>query len=71
MSEIKESDEEFVRKCSIKSIAGILPMFQPEDFDKIYIQVLKIYNKHYAPYAKLNNSKRSRERQLQQSDKES
>ena len=50
-------DEQLVRKCSIDSLSKIFKRFQPEDFDKIYIQALKVYNKHYAPYSKPKNVK--------------
>lgn len=39
--------EQFIRQCSIRALSKMLKMFQPDDFDKAYVQIARIYNKHY------------------------
>lgn len=51
------TDEEFVRRSSIDAISIILKMFDEDDFGKCFLFISKIYNKHYAPFAKPEHKK--------------
>lgn len=48
---MNHDDKEFVRNRTHHGISTMLEMFQEDDFNRIWLEVIHIYNTYYAPYA--------------------